>query len=62
MSCTFFANVEVQSAQYAYYQNVKNYSAYRHIDPMRCFNATFYAPFSERRRGRNAEKKRSEML
>jgi len=30
---------------------------YRHIDGMRCLNATFYALFSERCRGRNAEKK-----
>jgi len=28
-----------------------------HIDRMRCLNATFYALFPERRRGRNAGKK-----
>jgi len=38
---------------YAYYQNVMHYSAYkRHIDRMRCLNATFFAPISERRRSR----------
>jgi len=35
---------------------------YRHIDRIRCLNATFYALFLERRRGRNAEIKSSGMM
>jgi len=43
------------TVRFAYYQNVMHYSAYRcilHIYRMRCLNATFYALFSKRRRGR----------